>query len=381
MELLYCVSTMLKIFKNIRTVVNSQFGRHVSFDECLQVSQTQYKYFLKPLGGTMRLQGLDFLRITAVILVIFSHLGYQGARGFGVPLLIVLSAFLITRIFMNAPTTYTFKKHLLRRFYRIAPAYLCFILLTISADYFLGDKWTVVEIMHALTHTVNYWNAMHGHTSTISHVWTLSILEQFFIVSFFVLPLLFSLSVRSFLVTSAIILLTFTTYRTVAYSIFNAPERFIYNDFFSRIDQYMVGVLLGYWYEKKRTFPSITVLQSILFLTTCLFLIKYIRHWTELYYSLGFLVEGICAAIIIISFTTLASSVNILNSKAVILLASASYSAYLWHGWATTISVKYLGDELLVAATALAISFTAGLGSYFLLEKYFLRIKQNVLSH
>lgn len=300
-------------------------------------------------------------------------------RGFGVPLLIVLSAFLITRIIINAPNNYTFRKHFLRRFYRIAPAYFSFLCVTIAADYFLDDKWTFEEIIHALTHTVNYWNAKHGHTSTVSHVWTLSILEQFFIVSFFTLPFLVSLRPKSFIIASVTILITFTIYRSLAYNVFNAPDRFIYNDFFSRIDQYMVGVILGYWYEKKRAFPKTSTFYSILLLTLGILLIKTVRNWEALHYSLGFLIEAACAATAIVAFTSIASNLKILDSKLIVLLASASYSAYLWHGWAITVSEKYLDNSLLIALTSPAISFCAGVTSYTVLEKYFLTKKEEVI--
>jgi len=330
----------------------------------------------------MRLLGIDFLRTLAVLFVILSHFGYKQFAGYGVPLLIVISSFFIARILINADESYTFKKHFVRRFLRIAPAYYSFLFVTISLDYILGDYWTWDEVLFALTHTFNYWNIQNGHTSTISHVWTLSILEQLFIASFFLLPPILRLKEGKFWAVGILIVVLAIIYRSILYLFVGVSDAYVYNDFFCRIDQYMIGVMLGYFYvNHNSSWRHISIANAIVLLLGSIALIKVTAVSHDIKYTVGFTIEAVSACLLLYSFTAIAKSVSILNSKFVIALASFSYSAYLYHSWSNSAAkaLSDLGPTIQVIA-ALILPFMIGIVVYHSVEKYFLRIKKRILS-
>ncbi|WP_108162906.1 acyltransferase [Saccharospirillum sp. MSK14-1] len=331
----------------------------------------------------MRLTGIDFLRVLAVLLVVLSHYGFSYLGGYGVPLLITLSAFLITKILMSSDSKYTFKKHFLRRFLRIAPAYYSFLFISIFLDWILDDTWKLEEILFAVTHTFNYWNIKYGHTSTVSHVWTLSILEQFFIASYFLIWPILKLKERFFWVTSSLIVLSAVAFRSIIYLSFNATETYVYNDFFCRIDQYLIGVMLGYFYVKHSDkWVSFNLFYTVSLLLTSILAITYSKSSVDFRYTLGFTLEAIASCLLLFTFTNISSKLKFLNGKVITSLAASSYSAYLFHTWTNSVAkdMYIIGSEA-QAVLASVLPFIVGMIVFLTIEKYFLNIRKIVLKN
>ncbi len=132
---------------------------------------------------------LDALRAIAVTMVMYSHFFAAGGSSFwghiGVRLFFVLSGFLITRLLLEARSAAEFetaaalKSFYIRRALRIFPPYFAV----------LGFVWLVNPdqsrgslVWHAL-YLSNFWYALHNQWTPwmLSHLWSLSIEEQFYI--------------------------------------------------------------------------------------------------------------------------------------------------------------------------------------------------------
>jgi peptidoglycan/LPS O-acetylase OafA/YrhL len=142
---------------------------------------------------TGRIKGLDGLRAIAVLLVFFTHqtdIGNKiGFGGFGVRIFFVLSGFLIVgilhgqrkRIDDQRSTVWREWLHFnIRRAFRILPVYLVYVvglIVVFHPRIALPITW--------LTYTndiyVAYWSHQFGEIG--GHLWSLSVEEQFYIIS------------------------------------------------------------------------------------------------------------------------------------------------------------------------------------------------------
>ncbi len=145
-------------------------------------------------------KGLDTLRALAIFFVIMEHWGHGFPANtipnylltiflengtFGVNLFFVLSGFLITSILLNEKTKLVAGKQLtviknffIRRSLRIFPIYYIVIL----TCYFLGYTFVQENIGYYLTYTSNLLPYRTGKANVLSHTWSLSVEEQFYLI-------------------------------------------------------------------------------------------------------------------------------------------------------------------------------------------------------
>ncbi len=122
-------------------------------------------------------------------MVIFYHAGidFPGANArLGVSAFFVMSGFLITWLLLNEydrTSSISLKHFYSRRILRIFPAYYVFIAASIVADLTLGDERIKPMILPSLSYYTNYFNAIYGQgSSSVSHMWSLAIEEQFYLI-------------------------------------------------------------------------------------------------------------------------------------------------------------------------------------------------------
>ena len=146
-------------------------------------------------------KALDGFRGLAVLLVFLLHMNVAPFGWIGVEMFFVLSGFLITSILLT--TKGLSPGHYLKRFYwrrtmRIWPLYFTFVLLLLAASEFY-------PALHALRRDLGYlltftYNFLLGVTqewqSTYSHLWSLSIEEQFYFIWPLVIYVLSTTSIR-----------------------------------------------------------------------------------------------------------------------------------------------------------------------------------------
>lgn len=136
------------------------------------------------------IRSLDGLRAVAILLVMSFHFQLNYFGWAGVQLFFVLSGFLITRIlwkekFVDEPLWPKFRKFWVRRTLRIFPlyyGYLIFLGITYLVFHFPGYYRTFIPYL--ATYTINYTRLMPGWlvNPLFTHLWSLSIEEQFYLL-------------------------------------------------------------------------------------------------------------------------------------------------------------------------------------------------------
>ena len=146
-----------------------------------------------PPSVPIRIPSLDGVRAASISLVILGHLvgttGFPVGAGalshignFGVRCFFVISGFLITTLLLrewHANGNISISRFYLRRSLRIFPACYFFILVMFLAWQFGWIEVESREWLHAATYTMNY---MHDGTWNLSHLWSLSAEEQFYLL-------------------------------------------------------------------------------------------------------------------------------------------------------------------------------------------------------
>jgi peptidoglycan/LPS O-acetylase OafA/YrhL len=140
--------------------------------------------------------GLDGLRAIAFFLIFLFHANFLDVGWVGVVLFFVLSGFLITGILVDLKESLPAKAYLIkfygRRFLRIFPLYYFYLFLMLAVTlglYFAGYRRNRMfeyfeQIPYALAYVYNFFTASNlyrGPSYFISHLWSLSVEEQFYI--------------------------------------------------------------------------------------------------------------------------------------------------------------------------------------------------------
>jgi peptidoglycan/LPS O-acetylase OafA/YrhL len=147
--------------------------------------------------ASSRIPSLDGLRAISIMLVMASHLVYiesfplpkmieplwlDRLGPLGVRVFFVISGFLISSLlFRELETNQSINlgKFYLRRMLRIFPPYYFFILVMIVLSRLDWVKLSGLDIIHALTYTINYYPE---RSWVIGHGWSLSVEEQFYLL-------------------------------------------------------------------------------------------------------------------------------------------------------------------------------------------------------
>ena len=144
-----------------------------------------------------RIKGFDGLRALAALMVWLEHrtaLNGSGLGGAGVDLFFVLSGFLIIDILRRQrerierrESTFLaeWKAFVVRRAYRIFPAYYLFLAIVLPCAILLGDQGVDRAAVWAhLAYGVNVWiSVSFQHWNDVTtHLWSLSVEEQFYVL-------------------------------------------------------------------------------------------------------------------------------------------------------------------------------------------------------
>jgi peptidoglycan/LPS O-acetylase OafA/YrhL len=139
---------------------------------------------------------LDGLRAVSILLVVLSHLGlgHIVPGGLGVTIFFFISGFIITHILLreNAKQgVVSLKGFYIKRFFRLGPALLLYVLVSVAFFALVGKPLLLVDIAAAVLYWANYHRIFHGwSTETVwpplSIIWSLAVEEHFY----FAFPLL-----------------------------------------------------------------------------------------------------------------------------------------------------------------------------------------------
>jgi peptidoglycan/LPS O-acetylase OafA/YrhL len=309
-----------------------------------------------------RIYEIDGLRAIAMTMVIAQHCGLLPFGWIGVWLFYGISGFVITRGFLAEEDSCLsiasrYGNFMLRRFFRIVPVYLLYIVINILVLMAMNDLGHYSELPYLATFTFNWYMIFGSEAwSAYGHLWTLSIEEQFYV--FFPLIALVAPKRLRIPITLCFIILgpiiRYVYSESVA-SIRNDQEWAAFAVYASSIchfDAFLLGSLIARYEPQCRKRPQHS---NLVWLVAILFSTLYIAVFVYINTGLG--ASGIDAFRNVISgilfgqhrevflytvINLLVSAVlihavlrrplsQLLSSRVLVFIGSISYGGYLFH--------------------------------------------------
>jgi peptidoglycan/LPS O-acetylase OafA/YrhL len=310
------------------------------------------------------------------------------AGPFGVDLFFVLTSYLITTLLLREVDLrgrVDLGRFYLRRSLRIWPLYFLFIALCFFFQkYIPGAHMKGAEVVPFLYFFGNYM-VIRNPRIFISHLWSVSVQEQFYLVWAFILRWV-KVSRLPLLATLAI-LLTVGTRLIMFYR--NAPISFFWVSTLTRLDPLALGVLLacGSIFARELRRRWLWLLGAIVLLVGGELLMP-VAHKTAISLTVGYFVAALGSAMIVKLTIGTRLALGRL-ARATAYLGKISYGLYVWH-W---VSIRFVGHWLpgiqlsrymVRASVGLAISILVAVVSYECFEKWFMNLKNRfayVASH
>jgi peptidoglycan/LPS O-acetylase OafA/YrhL len=373
------------------------------------MAETLQRYYVPQLDG---------LRFFAFLLVFFHHfipsqpifgeyplLGLLLAKvqefGWaGVDLFLVLSAFLITNLLLleyRRTGTISLRDFYVRRSLRIWPLYYLMVLVGFFVSPLLSGKYSGVEHQqmmadHFQPYMVflgNFSAGIHNYAGSrfLSHLWTISLEEQFYLVWPILLVTLIGRRKALVAVLSGLLVMS------VALRLYwlhgHVGHPFIWTNLFCRLDPLVLGTLLAIYREGRQGNGDGDVFRygaGLLLLVVPGFFPAIETHSLHIVWQYLSIAVGFC----LILDASLAGKVTwphlILTNRSIVWLGKLCYGLYVYHlvgiNFAKRLQ-KHLpfwdGGELSWLATfSLGLLFTIILAqlSYSLYEKKFLLLKK-----
>lgn len=214
------------------------------------------------MGSSTQIQrryilGFDGIRALAVLGVILYHIFPKNFTGgyLGVPIFFVVSGYLITDLLLQELEnnhTINLKKFYVRRIKRLYPA-LLFMLIVTSAYITLFNPGALLglraTVLTNLTYLYNFWEIDHGQSyfqqfsapSPFTHLWSLSVEGQFYLVWPIIVLILARLKVKRFYVFS--MLLSGSVISAICLAVYFDPTNI--NRAYYGTDTRLFAILLG----------------------------------------------------------------------------------------------------------------------------------------
>jgi len=337
----------------------------------------------------MRIQGLDFIRGVAVLLVLFRHTNdvnvLQRIGWVGVDLFFVLSGFLIGSLVLNefsSKGAFNAKRFFIRRAFKIYPAFYFFLFVSLAVNFFEHDltyepRFIIAEIFFLQSYLPHVW----------THTWSIAVEEHFYLaVAIIAAWRIRKLSAHGnrFLLWMFLLLV----FAFISRFIICFPKRHHEFAFFSthlRMDGIIVGFVCAYL-KRVRNFDTILMKYTWLFLASALLLISppfFASGGSFFMNTIGLTSMNLGFGIIVLFATQIQrfdfSNKNILINFLPLVVAFVgvhSYSIYLWH--------LFVGQELYrfglsgISATFAYIVMSLMVGIFFsyVLEKPILVLRE-----
>jgi peptidoglycan/LPS O-acetylase OafA/YrhL len=334
---------------------------------------------IERLGYRPELNGLRALSVLAVA-VFHTNLGILQGGWLGVDLFFVLSGFLITTLLLEERDENGIRlgAFYARRALRLLPALaalLGFLMLLVTVG--AASSSTTRDVPWVLSYIANWRPAVGGGRGPLTHLWSLSVEEQFYVVWPLVLVGLLRASVpaRRLVIGLAGVAGTIAIVRTglfIAHVI--TPERAYFGSDV-RADALLAGCLLAVvrhagWashierYVRTLLWPAVAGLVVIAFVHAS----PFARTGPLLFGP----VDG-AALVVVAGLVLFPHRFRALRWRPLVELGKLSYAFYLWH---VPVMVVFGMSPVLRLVLGLPLTLVASIASRFLVEQPMLRWKR-----
>lgn len=393
-------------------VVKSNIKRHL-------YKGTNYDSFYVNATLLMKkkyLSSLDGLRGISIVQVLFFHLSVLDGGTFLIQGFMVQSGYLITQILLrnkerDISKAYYLKSFQVNRFLRILPLYLLYLFISI-VYYIYINKFSELEdkLVHLFTFNFNNSRMLSTwtHDTTFTHLWTISLDIQFYIIWPFVVLYLNRKHIL-YVISAFVVISPVIRYFMGQYLLNTGVGDFdtgniIYIFTFSHIDAFLIGSLIPIIKIKKYSNK-----HGIMFIIALVLLFGsgVLNHWItnkqfEISYwkDLGFPFSSIVnfqhvwsytfanlfffVLIIILEsdYGSFTKSVLefFLSCRIFTFLGRYTFGIYIFHGIIITLvrSMGLFGIKWMASTIVFSCSIIMAMLSYHFFEKHFLKLKMKV---
>lgn len=300
--------------------------------------------------------GIDGLRAIAVIGVMLYHLNFPWFQGgfLGVTVFFVLSGYLITDLLIdewNKHNKINFIHFMIRRFRRLAPAFFVMMFFVTAwvtfTNHSMFEKLRA-DLLPSILYVTNWWYIFHeysyfetfGLPSPLTHIWSLAIEEQFYLIwpLFIILGFTFFKKNR-FRVLAIFVGVIISAWIMAFLYIPGADPSRVYYGTDTRAFSLLLGAALAFvWPSQKlsKTLPrkASSVLELVgvtgLFLIVLMFLVT--SQYEDFLYRGGMFLLSIFTMVTVAALAHPASILaKWLSIKPLRWIGVRSYGIYLWH--------------------------------------------------
>lgn len=342
---------------------------------------------------------IDGLRAIAVLIVIIFHLDFNFVPGgfVGVDVFFVISGFLITGLLkreLDSSGTLNLKLFYIKRFKRLAPAFIITLLVTFLLSTFVFSPTHLQRISAALITSIfnisNIYFWLEADYFDISaqlkpflHTWSLSIEWQFY----FILPSLmfFFYKIKASKYFLPFLILTILVSLFLNYGVANGDSDLI--NFLSlftssannekstlfyllpfRIFEFSIGGALVWLNVYK--LPKNIIYDLLLWIGLALIVYSALNFDQTILFPYWFALAPCLGAALIIYSGEKAVTKKIINNKIMVGIGLISYSLYLVH-WPIIVFWRYIGNEFDFTSKIqiLLLSVIVAITLYFFIEK------------
>ncbi|QQS42020.1 MAG: acyltransferase [Acidobacteriota bacterium] len=345
------------------------------------------------LGYQPSLDGLRGIAILAVM-AFNGHLLFMEGGFLGVDVFFVLSGFLITSILLQGyseTSRFDFKNFYVRRALRLLPALLALIVFVVAFALVFesGDRLsnTVTGVIYTLFYVANWAQVppFPPGIGPLSHAWSLSVEEQFYIVWPLLLFLLLRLRSRVVLIAAVVAMILASSIASVLMWNAGVPYLRMYFGSDVRAHELLIGCLAAlmlYWgvFSDKEKLKTAFQILAPLSLAGILFSFFAVSHQTGFVYNGGFALVSLATAVLILGLVLYPSKLSrVFEFGPLVWIGQISYGLYLWHFPVIEGTRKFFEGSMppvLLSTAGVLMSVGVAAVSYYLLELRFLRLKR-----
>lgn len=339
---------------------------------------------------------LDGFRGYAILLVIIGHFYRDIIKiaQFGVTLFFFVSGFLITKLLIyeyDKANTVHLKEFYLRRFFRLYPALLFMLLISVVVILTYGYPLIITDILAGIFYFTNYFLVYfkpvlpaENYPLVSGVLWSLSVEEHFYLLFPFLFLLLFGKKNGIFSIVLLVLLFLFLIVKILVFTQvpYSDATRIIYFTTHCRVDSILFGCLAAIWmysgssqrYMDALKSKAIAIVALIVLLLTELMPFPFFQN------TLKYTLEGICFLLIIPGFQFREQNGwmrRIVENKVMTYVGKLSYSLYLFHWVARAIVNLYIPQKgIYWYVLGIAMTIVLSLISFYYVEKPFLAIRR-----
>lgn len=349
------------------------------------------------LGYVPALDGVRGIAIIAVMAFNGQLLWMRG--GFlGVDVFFTLSGFLITALLIQGydPTTgMGLKNFYFRRALRLLPALLLLILFCIAYALLFqpSDKAanTLNGVFYSLFYVANWAQAPPNPPGIgpLSHTWSLSVEEQFYLVWPLLLLLLLRLNSKRLVILILLVLAVISVVLNVWFWQEGVPYLRMYFGTDTKANELLIGCIAALLLSWKFINPDThlkPVFHSMALVGLGGIILAFVvaRHYGAFVYNGGFTLIAIGTAVLILDILLYPSAISrCFEFPPLVWIGKISYGLYLWH-YPVFEGMKRLFDgrmdPLLLQISGIVITFLIASSSYYFVERWFLKLKSRYKS-